>query len=84
MKVNNLVRNCLNSEVNVTRLMTEIILPAIAQIQLNFDEGKIGNAEQQLMKNMISKYKKLSCAHLASRRTKINAYKVVNKALAKW
>ena len=53
--VNNLVRNCLNSEVNVTRLMTEIILPAIAQIQLNFDEGKIGNAEQQLMKNMISK-----------------------------
>lgn len=53
--VNNLVRNCLNSEVNVTRLMTEIILPTIAQIQLNFDEGKIGNAEQQLMKNMISK-----------------------------
>jgi len=53
--VNNLVRNCLNSEVNVTRLMTEIILPTIAQIQLNFDEGKIGNAEHQLMKNMISK-----------------------------
>lgn len=53
--VNNLVRNCLNSEVNVTRLMTEIILPTIAQVQLNFDEGKIGNAEHQLMKNMISK-----------------------------
>ena len=45
--VNNLVRNCLNSEVNVTRLMTEIILPAITQIQLNLDEGNISDTEKE-------------------------------------
>ena len=53
--IHNLIRNCLNSDVNITRLMTEIILPAIAQIQKNFDEGKIGKIEEQLMKNIMSK-----------------------------
>ena len=53
--VYNLIRNCLNSEVNVTKLITEVILPAIPQIQKNFDEGKIGIVELRLMKAIISK-----------------------------
>ena len=35
--------------------MTEVILPAIPQVQKYFDEGKIGKAEEQLMKSLISK-----------------------------
>ena len=54
-QVNNLIRSCINSDVNVTKLMTEAILPAIPQIQKYFDEGKIGKAEEQLMKSIISK-----------------------------
>ena len=50
-----LVQNCLNSGVNIVRLMTEIILPTIPEIQKNFDDGKIGKAEVQLMKNILSK-----------------------------
>jgi|TARA_B100001750_G_scaffold166873_1_gene135389 hypothetical protein len=53
--VYNLIRNCLNSEVNVTKLITEVVLPAIPQIQKNFDEGKIGIVELRLMKAIISK-----------------------------
>ena len=53
--VNNLIRNCLNSEVNVIRLMTEVIQPAISKIQKNYDDGKIGKIEEQLMKNILSK-----------------------------
>ena len=53
--VYNLIRSCLNSDVNVTKLMTEVILPAIPHVQEYFDEGKIGKAEEQLMKSIISK-----------------------------
>ena len=53
--VYNLIRNCLNSEVNVTKLITEVVLPAIPQIQKNFDEGKIGIVELRLMTAIISK-----------------------------
>ena len=53
--VYNLIRNCLNSGINVTRLMTEVILPAIPQIQKKFDDGKIGKAEEQLIKNIMLK-----------------------------
>ena len=51
----NLIRSCINSDVNIIKLMTEVILPAIPQIQKYFDDGKIGNAEKQLMKYIISK-----------------------------
>ena len=53
--VYNLIRNCLNSGINVTRLMTEVILPAIPHIQKKFDDGKIGKAEEQLIKNIMLK-----------------------------
>ena len=53
--INNLIRNCLNSEVNAIRLMTEVIQPAASQIQKKFDDGKIGKIEEQLMKNILLK-----------------------------
>ena len=53
--VYNLIRSCLNSDVNVIKLMTEVILTAIPEVQKYFDDGKIGKAEEQLMKTMISK-----------------------------
>jgi methanogenic corrinoid protein MtbC1 len=53
--VYNLIRSCLTSDVNVTKLMTEVILTAIPEVQKYFDDGKIGKAEEQLMKTIISK-----------------------------
>tara|TARA_B100001146_G_C16105574_1_gene401313 strand:- start:58 stop:948 length:891 start_codon:yes stop_codon:yes gene_type:complete len=53
--VYNLIRNCLNSEINVTKLITEVVLPAIPQIQKNFDEGKIGIVELRLINDIVSK-----------------------------
>ena len=53
--VHNLIRSCLNSDVNVIKLMTEVILTAIPEVQKYFDDGKIGKAEEQLMKTIISK-----------------------------
>ena len=53
--VYNLIRSCLNSDVNVIKLMTEVILTAIPEVQKYFDDGKIGKAEEQLMKTIISK-----------------------------
>jgi len=53
--VYNLIRSCINSDVNVIKLMTEVILTAIPEVQKYFDDGKIGKAEEQLMKTIISK-----------------------------
>ena len=50
-----LIRSCINSDVNVIKLMTEVILTAIPEVQKYFDDGKIGKAEEQLMKTIISK-----------------------------
>ena len=54
-EISNLILSCINSDVNVTKLMTEVILPAIPQVQKFFDQGKIGKAEEQLMRSIISK-----------------------------
>ena len=51
----NLIRNCISSNADVTKLMTEVIIPTITLINLLFDDGKIGNAKKQLMKSIISK-----------------------------
>ena len=54
-QVSNLILSCINSDVNVAKLITEVILPAIPKVQKFFDEGKIGKAEEQLMRSIISK-----------------------------
>ena len=54
-QVSNLILSCINSDVNVAKLITEVILPAIPKVQKFFDEGKIGKAEEQLTRSIISK-----------------------------
>ena len=54
-QVSNLILSCINSDVNVAKLITEVILPALPKVQKFFDEGKIGKAEEQLMRSIISK-----------------------------
>ena len=50
----NLIKNCINSEAKLDKIITEIILPTIPQIEKLFDDGKIGISEQKLMNNIIS------------------------------
>ena len=50
-----LIRNCLHSGATVNRLILEVILPAIDSVKGLYDEGKIGTAEQNLLRNTISK-----------------------------
>jgi len=50
-----LIKNCLNSGASVHKLVTEVISPAIDSIQRLYDEGKIGNSEEKLLRNIISK-----------------------------
>ena len=50
----NLIRNSINSQAKLDKIITEVILPAIPQIQKLFDDGKIGKSEQQLMTGIVS------------------------------
>ena len=50
-----LIRNCIHSEAKVPQLMIEVIVPAIEYVQKNYKEGKLGNAEEKLLKNIILK-----------------------------
>jgi len=52
--VYNLIKNCINSKAKMDKIITEVILPVIPQIQKLFDDGKIGKSEQQLMTGIIS------------------------------
>ena len=47
--VYNLMKNCINSKAKMDKIITEIIIPTIPQIQKLFDDGKIGKSEEQLM-----------------------------------
>ena len=51
----NLIRNCINSKVSITKLMIEVIIPSIIETQKSFNDGKIGKSEEQLMNGLISK-----------------------------
>ena len=50
----NLIKNCINSKAKMDKIVTEIILPTIPQVQKLFDDGKIGKSEEQLMNGIIS------------------------------
>jgi len=50
----NLIKNSINSQAKLDKIITEVILPTIPQIQKLFDDGKIGKSEQQLMTGIIS------------------------------
>ena len=53
-KVYNLIRNCIHSNANTTKLMTEVILPAIESVQDLFVHGKISKSEEKLLGQIIS------------------------------
>lgn len=50
----NLIRNCIHSNANTTKLMFEIILPATQSIQELFEKGKISKSESKLLRKIIS------------------------------
>jgi methanogenic corrinoid protein MtbC1 len=53
-KIYNLIRNCIHSNANTTKLMTEVILPAIESVQELFEQGKISKSEEKLLGQIIS------------------------------
>ncbi len=54
-QVYSIIHNCIHSGVTVNRLILEVIVPAINSVQNLYDDGKIGAAEQNLLKTTISK-----------------------------
>ena len=50
-----LVRNCLHSGAAAGRLVLEAILPAIGEVDELFDGGKVGTAERNLLRGVISR-----------------------------
>ena len=53
-QVYSLIKNCLNSGASINRLILEVIYPAIEHINDLYDSGKIGSAEQNLLRTTIS------------------------------
>ena len=54
-QVYSLIRNCLNSGASINKLILEVIYPTIEYVNNLFDSGKIGAAEQNLLRTTISK-----------------------------
>jgi|TARA_B100000809_G_scaffold25557_1_gene22424 hypothetical protein len=54
-QVYSLIRNCLHSGATANRLIHEVILSAINYVKNLYDDGKIGTAEQNLLRTTISK-----------------------------
>ena len=54
-QVYSLIRNCLNSGASINQLILEVIYPTIEHVHNLYDSGKIGTAEQNLLKTIISK-----------------------------
>lgn len=54
-QIYSLIKNCINSGATVPKLINEVIIPSVESIQKLYDDGKIGNTEQKLLQNIISK-----------------------------
>ena len=54
-QVYSLIRNCLNSGASINKLILEVIYPTIDHVNNLYDSGKIGTAEQNLLRTTISK-----------------------------
>ena len=54
-QVYSLIQNCLNSGASINKLILEVIYPTIEYVNNLFDSGKIGAAEQNLLRTTISK-----------------------------
>ena len=49
-----LICNCVHSGANASKIITEVIIPSISTINDLFDDGKIGTAEENLLRNIVS------------------------------
>ena len=49
-----LIRNCLHSKAKPTKIITDVIVPAIKSVDDLFQKGKIGNTELNLLQKIIS------------------------------
>ena len=54
-QIYSLIRNCLHSGASVNQLILEVIYPTIEHVHNLYDSGKIGSAEQNLLRTTISK-----------------------------
>ncbi|QUC64864.1 ArsR family transcriptional regulator [Nitrosopumilus sp. K4] len=54
-QVYSLLHNCIHSGASSHKLVVEVILPAISSVKELYDDGKIGNSEEKLLQNIISK-----------------------------
>ena len=54
-QIRSLIQNCLGSGASTNQLILEMIYPAIGQVDELYESGKIGTAEQNLLKTTISK-----------------------------
>ncbi len=52
-EAHNILRNSLHSGANPTKIITEVILPAIESVQNSYDTGKIGKSEKNFLDNII-------------------------------
>ena len=53
-QVYSVIRNCLHSDAETRKIMSEIIIPAIMSVQKLYKDGKIGNSEENLLRQIIS------------------------------
>ena len=53
-KVFNLLRNCIHSKASASKLITEVILPAIESVVELFAQGKITKSEEKFLNQIIS------------------------------
>ena len=53
-QIYHLIRNCLNSNTKIPKLLTEAIIPASEFVAKLYEDGKIGNSEKKLLDNFIS------------------------------
>ncbi len=53
-KVYNLIRNCIHSNVNISKLMTEVIIPTTESVQELWEKGKITKSEEKFFGTIIS------------------------------
>jgi len=54
-QIYSLIRNCLNSGASINQLILEVIYPTIDYLHNLYESGKIGSAEQNLLRTTISK-----------------------------
>ena len=53
-QTSNLIRNCMHSGATVSKMISEVIIPNVSTVGELFDDGKIGTAEENLLRSIVS------------------------------